>query len=57
MAARPLRNIAEYSVNALKSGTLRDLDFLKPYQGRPDVLYANPLAEPGEKVRQRRCWY
>ncbi|EFN59059.1 hypothetical protein CHLNCDRAFT_137776 [Chlorella variabilis] len=50
VAARPLRNIAEYSVNALRTGRLRDIDFLKPYQGRPDVLYANPLVEAGEKV-------
>lgn len=28
VAARPLRNIAEYSVNALKTGTLNDLDIL-----------------------------
>lgn len=28
VAARPLRNIAEYSVNALKTGTLKDLDIL-----------------------------
>ena len=50
VAARPLRNIAEYSVNALKSGTIRDVKFLEPYQGRPDVLYANPLVEAGAKV-------
>ena len=50
VAARPLRNIAEYSVNALKSGTIRDIKFLEPYQGRPDVLYANPLVEAGAKV-------
>ncbi len=53
VAPRPLRNIAEYSVNALRTGRLRDLDFLKPYQGRPDVLYANPLVEAGERVS--RC--
>lgn len=29
---------------------VQDLDFLKPYLGRPDVLYANPLVEAGEKV-------
>lgn len=51
VAPRPLRNIAEYSVNALRTGRLRDLDFLKPYQGRPDVLYANPLVEAGDRVR------
>lgn len=28
VAARPLRNIAEYSVNALKTGTLKDLAVL-----------------------------
>jgi len=28
VAARPLRNIAEYSVNALKTGTLKDLAIL-----------------------------
>ena len=34
----------------LTAGKLRDLDFLKPYQGRLDVLYANPLCEAGDKV-------
>lgn len=50
VAPRPLRNIAEYSVNALRTGKLRDLDFLQPYRGRPDVLYANPLVEAGDRV-------
>lgn len=50
VAPRPLRNIAEFSVNALRTGRLRDIDFLKPYQGRPDVLYANPLVQAGDKV-------
>jgi carnosine synthase len=45
-----MRNIAEYSVNALKTGRIRDLDVLKKYQGKPDVLYANPLVSPGDKV-------
>ena len=50
VAPRPLCNIAEYSVNALRSGTLKDLDFLATYRSRADVLYANALAPPGSKV-------
>jgi carnosine synthase len=51
VAPRPLRNIAEYSVNALRTGRLKDLSFLDKYAGRADVLYANPLCEAGAQVR------
>jgi hypothetical protein len=56
VAPRPLRNIAEFSVNALRTGHIRDVDFLKPYHGRPDVLYANPLVQAGDKVRRGGRW-
>lgn len=50
VAAQPLIHVAEYSTNALRTGILRDTSFLEPYQNRPDVLYARPLAQPGSKV-------
>jgi hypothetical protein len=50
VASKPLMNIAEYSINAMKSGIIRDFDFLQQYQGRPDVLYARAIVAPGSKV-------
>jgi carnosine synthase len=50
VAARPLTQIAEYSVNAHKSGTLQHTDFLKEWENHPDVLYAHPLVAAGKKV-------
>ena len=50
VAAKPLVNIAEYSVNAMKTGILKNTDFLAQYQGIDDVLYARELIEPGSKV-------
>ena len=43
-------NIAEFSVNAMRTGILRDVDFLAPWQDDPSVLYARPIVEPGLKV-------
>jgi len=48
-SAHPQTCIAEYCVNAKVTGVLRGDDYLAPYQGRPDVLYAIPLVEPGHK--------
>lgn len=50
VAAKPLMNIAEFSVNAMRTGVLRDFKFLEKYQGDPDVLYARPIVQPGTKV-------
>jgi len=50
VAPKPLINIAEFSVNAMRTGILRDTSFLAKYQGVSDVLYARALAEPGTKV-------
>lgn len=50
VAAKPLMHIAEFSVNAMKTGILKDTTFLTKYQGDPDVLYARTLVEAGGKV-------
>lgn len=50
VSQKPLMNIAEYSVNAMKTGILGSTSFLDKYQGVKDVLYARALAEPGSKV-------
>ncbi|KAF5841959.1 ATP-grasp domain-containing protein [Dunaliella salina] len=49
IARQPLKQIAEYSINAQVTGILRDTDYLKPWQNHPEVLYARPLVEPGHK--------
>ena len=54
VAAKPLINIAEYSVNAMNTGILKDVSFLDKYQGVDDVLYARTLADPGSKVVSAR---
>lgn len=50
VARRPLVQMAEYSVNAKRSGVLRDFKFLDEWAGHPDVLYARPLVPAGSKV-------
>lgn len=50
VAARPLCQIAEFSVNAMKTGIVKNFDFLAKYQDDPDVLYARPLVQPNSKV-------
>mmetsp|Transcript_14843 Transcript_14843/g.44835 ORF Transcript_14843/g.44835 Transcript_14843/m.44835 type:complete len:618 (-) Transcript_14843:511-2364(-) len=50
VAARPLQFLAEYSLNASKSGTIQHTDYLKEWEAHPDVLYAHPLVEAGKKV-------
>eukprot|EP00887_Chlorella_sp_A99_P000177 scaffold13.g177.t1 len=53
VAAKPLQPIAEFSVNAMRTGILRDVSFLDKYQSDPQarfVLYARPLVEPGSRV-------
>ncbi len=63
VAPRPLRNIAEFCVNAMRTGILRDAQFLEEFQGDADILYARTLVEPGSKVSwvgllgcSRPCW-
>jgi len=53
VAPAPLAHVAEYCVNAQRTGTLRDFAFLEKWQGLPEVLYARPLVEPGSKVGGR----
>jgi hypothetical protein len=43
VAKRPLVQMAEYSINAKKTGVIRDFDFLNKWQDHADVLYARPL--------------
>jgi hypothetical protein len=50
VAAKPLMNIAEFSVNAMRSGTLLHTTFLDKYQKDENVLYARPIVEAGSKV-------
>jgi carnosine synthase len=50
IARKPLVNMAEYSINADKSGVLERDDFLAEWASHPDVLYARPLAKAGERV-------
>lgn len=45
IARRPLRQLAEYSINAKVSGMLQHTDFLKAWESHPDMLYARPLVE------------
>ena len=46
----PLKFIAEYSINAKKSGRVTDAAFMGDWPAHPDVLYARPLVATGEKV-------
>ena len=50
VAPAPLMKVAEFSVNAMKSGILKSTSFIDRYQQRPDVLYARALVEAGSKV-------
>ena len=50
VAPAPLKFIAEYSINAKKSGRVTADDFIGPWAEHEDVLYARPLVAPGEKV-------
>ena len=45
VAKKPLVHMAEYSINAKKTGVLRDFSFLDKWTTHPDVLYAKPLAQ------------
>lgn len=46
----PLKFIAEYSINAKKTGRVADADYMGEWTAHPDVLYARPLVPAGEKV-------
>eukprot|EP00878_Enallax_costatus_P017564 GHUV01018451.1.p1 GENE.GHUV01018451.1~~GHUV01018451.1.p1 ORF type:complete len:258 (+),score=68.58 GHUV01018451.1:84-857(+) len=50
VARRPLVQMAEYSINAKVSGICRHTDFLDKWKQHPDVLYARPLVQAGDKV-------
>ncbi|EFJ50268.1 hypothetical protein VOLCADRAFT_89214 [Volvox carteri f. nagariensis] len=49
VARRPLKQMAEYTINAQKTGHLKSVDFLDRYKGQEGVLYARPLVQPGAK--------
>lgn len=49
-ARAPLKFIAEYSINAPRSGVIENDRFLAKWVGHPNVIYARPLVSPGDKV-------
>lgn len=44
-ARKPLVQMAEYSINANKTGIIKHFDYLKQWQSHPDVLYCRPLVQ------------
>jgi hypothetical protein len=58
VAARPLTQLAEYSVNAHKSGVVQSTDFLKARIFRPWFLqFSQKLLEgdPSRRVSSQQC--
>eukprot|EP00955_Chlamydomonas_euryale_P111973 366101-Chlamydomonas_euryale.AAC.13 len=49
VAKRPLKQMAEFTMNAMVSGILQNTDFLDALANRDDFLYARPLVKPGHK--------
>ena len=49
-ASKPLVQLAEFSINAAKTGVIKNFDALEKWATHPDVLYARPLVAPGSKV-------
>eukprot|EP00891_Asterochloris_glomerata_P006828 jgi/Astpho2/6828/Aster-06504 len=49
VSKHPLMHIAEYSINAVKTGRMQNTDFLKEWETHPDVLYARPLVQAGQR--------
>ncbi|KXZ47333.1 hypothetical protein GPECTOR_36g58 [Gonium pectorale] len=49
VARRPLKQMAEYTINAQKTGHIQHVNFLDKYRGQEGVLYARPLVAPGAK--------
>ncbi|GFR47370.1 hypothetical protein Agub_g9079 [Astrephomene gubernaculifera] len=49
VARRPLKQMAEYTINAQKSGHIKSVDFLDRFRSLPGVMYARPLVEPGTR--------
>ncbi|CAG9461129.1 unnamed protein product [Pedinophyceae sp. YPF-701] len=50
IAEKPLRCIAEYSINAPRSGYMAHTRYMNKWVGHPSVLYARPLVSQGDKV-------
>ncbi|PNH05740.1 hypothetical protein TSOC_007967 [Tetrabaena socialis] len=46
---RPLKQMAEYTINAQKTGHIKHVDFLDKYKDMEGVMYARPLVEPGAR--------
>ena len=49
-SSKPLVQLAEFSINAAKTGVIRSFDALAKWATHPDVLYARPLVPAGSKV-------
>ncbi|KAG2497151.1 hypothetical protein HYH03_004741 [Edaphochlamys debaryana] len=49
VARRPLKQMAEYTINAPKTGHLKHVDFLDKYRSMDGILYARPLVQAGAK--------
>ena len=49
IAKRPLKEIAEYTINAEVSGIIQHTNFLDKWQDNPDVMYARPIVKAGDK--------
>ena len=43
--------VAEYIVNAKRTGKLRDFSFLEKWKAADGVIYARAMAEPGVQAR------
>ncbi|CAL5224156.1 g6793 [Coccomyxa viridis] len=50
MAKKPVKCIAEFSVNAQKTGTLKNVDWVDKFQGDPKIVYCRALQEKGAHV-------
>jgi len=50
IAERPLRCIAEYSINAPVTGMIKNDTFMNKWVGHANVLYARPLVKTGDRV-------
>ncbi|KAK9918865.1 hypothetical protein WJX75_007641 [Coccomyxa subellipsoidea] len=50
LSKTPQKCIAEFSVNAQKTGTLQNADWVDKFQDDPHVVYARAIVEKGAKV-------
>lgn len=50
MSKKPVKCIAEFSVNAQKTGKLLNVDWIDKFQGDPKIVYCRALQEKGTNV-------